>query len=60
MISFTLLPLHRRTVTFSYDDTSASLVVKDFYLGNRRVHWNFETHLEQTRAFFRQERRIDL
>ena len=60
LTSFTLLPLHRRTVTFSYDDTSASLVVKDFYLGNRRVHWNFETHLEQTRAFFRQERRIDL
>lgn len=59
MASLTLLPVHRRAVTFSYDDAHAALVVKDFYLGNRRVNWNFDT-LEQTRAFFRQERRIDL
>lgn len=58
--SFSLLPLHRRVVTFSYDDTNATLAVKDVYLGNRRVNWNVEQHGEQTRAFFRQTRQIEL
>lgn len=57
--SFTLIPLHRRTVTVSYDDIHATIDVHDFYLGRCRVLWNFET-VEQTRAFFRQHRRIAL
>ena len=59
MRSFTLIPLHRRTVTFSYDDTNAMLDINDFYLGSCRVNWNFDT-LEQTRTFFRQHRQIAL
>ncbi len=60
MVSFSLIPLHRRRVTFSYDDAGASLLVRDAYLGKRRVYWNFADRLEQPRAFFRQERLLEL
>ncbi len=60
MASFSLFPLHRRRVTFTYDATRAALRVRDAYLGNRRVNWNFADRLEQPRAFFRQERLLEL
>ena len=59
MRSWTLIPLHRRTVVFSYDTTDAALTIDDAYLGYCRVNWNFET-LEQTRGLFRQHRRLVL
>jgi hypothetical protein len=57
--SFTLIPLHRRTVTFSFDDARASLVVDDVYFGNRWVYWNGEA-FEKNRNRFRQQRRLAL
>ena len=57
--SYTLIPLHRRTVTFSYDDAHATLDVDDAYLGNRWVYWNEEV-FEKKRDRFRQQRRFAL
>lgn len=60
LVSQSVLPLHRRTVTLPYHETAATLTIEDRYLGWRTTHWNLPEGLESQKAAFRQERQIDL
>ena len=60
LTSWSTFPLHRRRVTFRYDDERAEVEVDDYYLGRCRVYWNFEDHLEDPRGWFHQTRVLAL